>query len=252
MRPHTHLPAPQIKQARLQLIEQGIDPRADIDRRIAASWQRSMSAGLSLVGKVACDDNLSASNLRRAREMNHALISHSEPVIEFLFEQVKHSHSMVILADAQGVLMHTLGDLDFLNKADRVALKCGASWAENQRGTNAIGTALAEHHEIEIHGAEHYLEPNEFLTCAAAPIRSAQGQLMGILDISGEHRSRHPHTLSLVSTAAQMIENNLVLSSCADHFLVQVHARAAGIGTVAQAVLAFSDDGWLLGVNVKH
>jgi transcriptional regulator of acetoin/glycerol metabolism len=51
---------------------------------------------------------------------------------------------MVILADAQGVLMHTLGDLDFLNKADRVALKCGATWAENQRGTNAIGTAVAE------------------------------------------------------------------------------------------------------------
>ena len=251
MRHHAILPAPHLKQARLQMIEQGIDPRADIDRRVAQSWQRSFLAGLSPRGHAECEDNLSASNLRHARDFNHDLISHSEPVIEYLFEQVKHSHSMVILADAQGVLMHTLGDLDFLNKADRVALKCGASWAENQRGTNAIGTALAECNEIEIHGAEHYLEPNEFLTCAAAPILSAQGQLMGILDISGDHRSRHPHTLGLVSTAAQMIENSMVLSSGQHQVLLQLHTRVEGIGSVAQAVLAFSEDAYLVGANRK-
>lgn len=251
MRHHAILPAPHLKQARLQMIEQGIDPRADIDRRVAHSWQRSFLAGLSPRGTAQCEDNLSASHLRHARDFNHDLISHSEPIIEYLFEQVRHSHSMVILADAQGVLMHTLGDLDFLNKADRVALKCGASWAESQRGTNAIGTALAEANEIEIHGAEHYLEPNEFLTCAAAPIMSAQGQLMGILDISGDYRSRHPHTLGLVSTAAQMIENSMVLSSNQHQILLQLHTRAEGIGSVAQAVLAFSEDAYLVGANRK-
>jgi transcriptional regulator of acetoin/glycerol metabolism len=171
--------------------------------------------------------------------------------MEYLFEQVSCSHSMVILADAQGVLMHTLGDLDFLNKAERVALRCGASWAENQRGTNAIGTALAESNAVEINGAEHYLERNGFLTCAAAPIVSAQGKRMGILDISGDHRSRHPHTLGLVSTAARMIENSLVLAACRQHIVVQLHTRPEGIGTVAQGMLAFTQDGWLVGANRK-
>ena len=41
MRHHAILPAPHLKQARLQMIGQGIDPRADIDRRVAQSWQRS-------------------------------------------------------------------------------------------------------------------------------------------------------------------------------------------------------------------
>ncbi|MFZ6819297.1 sigma-54-dependent Fis family transcriptional regulator [Undibacterium sp. Ji22W] len=249
MRPHAILTAPHLKQARLQFVERGIRPDTGIDLRVAQSWQRSMSAGLSPLGGVDCADNLSVPNLDSAREFNHELISHSEPVIEYLFEQLRHSHSMVILADAQGVLMHTLGDLDFLSKADRVALKCGASWAENQRGTNAIGTALAEVSEIEINGAEHFLEPNEFLTCAAAPILSAQGQLMGILDISGDHRSHHPHTLGLVTTAAQMIENSMVLSACQHQILVQLHPRAEGIGSVAQGVLAFSEDGCLVGAN---
>jgi transcriptional regulator of acetoin/glycerol metabolism len=251
MRHHAILPATQLRQARLQLVENGIHPMPEVDFQIAQSWQRSLSAGLSPIGRIDCADNLSGANLQRAKTANHDLISHSEPVMEYLYEQVRQTQSMVILADAQGVLMHTLGDLDFLNKAERVALMSGASWAENQRGTNAIGTALASANEIEIHGAEHYLERNGFLTCAAAPIMSSQGKLMGILDISGDHRSRHPHTLGLVSTAAQMIENTLVMSASRHQILVQLHPRAEGIGSVAQGVLAFSEDGWLVGANRK-
>ena len=76
------------------------------------------------------------------------------PVMEILFEQVRHNQGMVILADQHGTLMHTLGHADFLGKAARVALRCGASWHEQHRGTNAIGTALMEASGVEIHGAE--------------------------------------------------------------------------------------------------
>ena len=251
MRKHATLPAPHLRQARIQFVENGILPRADIDARVTQSWQRSLLSGVTPLGRMDLTDNLSGANLQRARSINHDLIGHSEPVMEYLLEQVRQSQSMVILADAQGVLMHTLGDLDFLTKADRVALRCGASWAENQRGTNAIGTALAAAQEIEIHGAEHYLDRNGFLTCAAAPILSAQGKLMGILDISGDHRSRQSHTLGLVSTAAQMIENSMVLAACRHQILVLLHPRAEGVGSVAQGILAFSEDGWLVGANRK-
>jgi transcriptional regulator of acetoin/glycerol metabolism len=72
---------------------------------------------------------------------------------------------------------------------------------------------------------------------------------MGILDISGDHRARHPHTLGLVSTAAQMIENSLVLAECRQHTVVKLHPRASGVGSVAQGLLAFDEDGWLVGAN---
>ncbi len=251
MRAPSHLPAPQLRQARLQLMEQGVAPVGKIDELVARSWSRSLGAGLSPIGRIDFSDNQTGLALERTRTCNHELINHSEPVMEYLFEQVRHSHSMVILSDAQGVLMHTLGDLDFLSKAERVALMCGASWAESQRGTNAIGTALAETVEVEIHGGEHFLDRNGFLTCAAAPIASAQGQLMGILDISGDHRSRHPHTLGLVATSARMIENSLVTASCRNQILLQLHPRSEGIGSVAQGLLALTEDGWLVGANRK-
>lgn len=249
MRQHHILPAPQIRLARSQLIEHGITSVAGLDDSVSRSWSRSLAAGLSPVGRISAIDNLSSIELQRMRTMNDELINHSQPVMEYLLDQVSNTQSMVILSDHQGTLMHTMGDLTFLSKAERVALMCGASWCESQRGTNAIGTALAELSEVEIHGGEHFLERNGFLTCAAAPIMSASGSLMGVLDISGDQRSRHPHTLGLVSTAARMIENSLVQATSRDNLLLMLHSRPEGIGSIAQGLLVFSHDGWLVGAN---
>jgi sigma-54 dependent transcriptional regulator, acetoin dehydrogenase operon transcriptional activator AcoR len=238
-----------IRQARTHLLEHGDCLPGIINERIANSWRRSLDAGLLPTGRLANFDHSGSGNLRRTLACNHDLLAHSRPVMEYLFEHVRHSHSMVILADKQGMLMHTMGDIDFLSKAERVALATGSSWQEQYRGTNAIGTALAEASSIEIHGAEHFLERNCFLTCAAAPIMSADGTVIGILDISGDQRSRHPHTLGLVSMAARMIENQLVIASCRLHIRLHLHQHPEGIGTVAEGIITLTEDGWIVGAN---
>lgn len=243
----TDLPA--LRRARRHLLEHGQCPDGLIEDRLARSWQRSLAAGLAPAGRLTDCDPLGGGELRQSLSRSHELLAHSQPVMEYLYEQVRHSHSMVILADNRGVLMHTLGDADFLSKAERVALTAGNSWHEQRRGTNAIGTALAEQGSVEVNGGEHFLERNGFLTCAAAPIIAADGTLVGILDISGDQRSRHPHTLGLVDTAARMIENRLVAAACRRHIRLHLHPRAEGIGTVAEGIVALSEDGWIVGAN---
>ena len=238
-----------LRQARSHLLEYGDCLPGMIDERIARSWRRSLASGLLPTGRLSDTDHSSGNNLRQALACNHDLISHSRPVMEYLYEQVRQSHSMVILADKRATLMHTMGDVDFLTKAERVALSSGSSWQEQYRGTNAIGTALAEASSVEVHGAEHFLERNGFLTCAAAPIMAADGTLMGVIDISGDQRSRHPHTLGLVSMAARMIENRLVVATCRRHIRLHLHAHPEGIGSVAEGIIALSEDGWIVGAN---
>jgi transcriptional regulator of acetoin/glycerol metabolism len=238
-----------LRQARSLLLSHGDWPSGCIDERIARSWRRSLASGLQPTGRLVDFDHHTGSNLRNALAGNHDLLAHSRPVMEYLFDQVRHSHSMVILADKRATLMHTMGDVDFLTKAERVALSSGSSWDEKHRGTNAIGTAVAEASSIEIHGKEHFLERNGFLTCAAAPIMSANGDLLGVIDISGDQRSRHPHTLGLVSMAARMIENRLVIASCRHHIRLHLHAQPEGIGSVAEGIIALSEDGWIVGAN---
>lgn len=238
-----------LRQARLHLLEHGDCPPGGLDERVARSWRRSLAAGLLPAGRLPDAEHSSGAELTRTIASNHELLAHSRPVMEHLFEQVRHSQGMVILADQRGTLVHTLGHADFLNRADRVALSCGANWHEQQRGTNAIGTALVECSGVEIHGAEHFLERNEFLTCTALPILSARGDLMGVLDISGDQRSRHPHTLGLVSMASRMIENRLIMTTCQRHIRLHLHAQLEGIGSVAEGIVVLADDGWLVGAN---
>lgn len=242
-------PALALRHARQHLIEHGTMPPGAVNERLARSWQRSLEAGLLPMGRLANAEHAEAADLRQSLARNHELLAHSRPVMEYLFEQVRHSQSVVILADSSSTIMHTLGEPYFLNKAARVALSTGASWHEEHRGTNAIGTALAEQCAVEIHGAEHFLERNGFLTCAAAPILNATGKLIGILDVTGDQHNGHPHTLGLVNTAARMIENRLMIAASARHIRLHLHAHAEGIGTVAEGIIALSEDGWIIGAN---
>lgn len=238
-----------LRQARQRLLESGQCPDGLVDARLARSWQRSLQEGLLPTGRLGAPDNLERQALRQLRAQHQELLAHSRPVMEFLLQQVRGSQSVVVLASPCGTLVDTCGDPYFLGKAERVALTSGASWHESQRGTNAIGTALAEMAPLEVHGAEHFLERNSFLTCAAAPILSGTGQVLGILDISSEHSRGNPHTLGLVSTAAHMIENRLLASGSHRHSRLHLHTHPEGIGTVAEGIALVSEDGWLVGGN---
>jgi transcriptional regulator of acetoin/glycerol metabolism len=239
-----------LDQARQHLLEHGQCLPGAIDERIARSWRRSLDAGLLPAGPLP-DTAAQAGGdaLRHMLARNHELLANSRPVMEHLFEQIRHTNSMVILADEHGSLMHTLGDADFLCKAESVALSSGVSWHEQYRGTNAIGIALAELDVVEVHGAEHFLEHNGFLSCVAAPILSSSGTLAGILDISGDQRNRHPHTRGLVGMAARMIENRLVLASGQRNILLHLHPQLEGLGTLAEGIIALSLEGGIVGAN---
>jgi transcriptional regulator of acetoin/glycerol metabolism len=239
-----------LRQARQCLIDDGEVPATlPLAPAVLRSWQRSLAAGLVPQGRLLDAPHYSAAQFARLAERQQELIAHARPVMEYLHGQTRDSGCMVILADDRGMLLQTLGDADFLGRAERVALRPGASWNESHRGTNAIGTALAEAAPVVVHGAEHFLERNAFLTCAAATVSAPDGRLLGVLDISGDQRGRHPHTFGLVRAAAQMIENRLFDARHGEALRLRCHPLAEGIGTVAEGVLALSEDGWIVAAN---
>ncbi|MCL5968194.1 MAG: sigma-54-dependent Fis family transcriptional regulator [Betaproteobacteria bacterium] len=237
-----------LRTCRQHLLEHGVCPPGALGERLARSWQRSLAAGLLPVAR-ALPDPLGQTQLRDLRASQHELLAHALPAMEYLFEQVRLAQGMVILADAGGTLLHTLGEGRFLSKAERVALSAGATWHEAQRGTNAIGTALAEGEAVEIQGAEHYLEHLAFLSCAAAPIASGTGRLLGVLDISAEHGRWNPYSLGLVNTAARNVENRLLCTLHPGQTRLHLHPRAEGIGSLGEGIVVVADDGCLIAAN---
>ena len=83
-------------------------------------------------------------------------------------------------------------------------------WTEQSAGTNAIGTALAIDHAVQIFSAEHFLHEQHAWWCSAAPIHDPRTDaIVGVVNLSGPIRSAHPHSLALVMAAAQMAESAL-------------------------------------------
>ncbi len=65
---------------------------------------------------------------------------------------------------------------------------------------------------MQVIGSEHYCKEHHAWTCSAAPIHNPQGDLIGILDMSGPYDQAHPHTLGMVVAAAKSIENQLSIT----------------------------------------
>ncbi|PKO51595.1 MAG: sigma-54-dependent Fis family transcriptional regulator [Betaproteobacteria bacterium HGW-Betaproteobacteria-2] len=169
--------------------------------------------------------------------------------MESLYSHIANTQSMVILSDADGTIIHALGDQDFMSKAQRVALQPGVSWREDISGTNAIGTALIEKNPIFVMGGEHYFEENAFLNCSASPILDPHGSVIGVLDLSGDHRQPQEHTMALVRMSALMIENRLFNAGFATDITIRFHTRPEFIGTLWEGIAVFSPDGKLLAIN---
>jgi sigma-54 dependent transcriptional regulator, acetoin dehydrogenase operon transcriptional activator AcoR len=215
---------------------------------IAQAHARSLEVGLR-ASEMPDFQPLCRPALRELVERNQSLYAHALPVMETLHAQIVDTQSMVLLTDNHGVILHSLGDSDFVEKANRVALCPGVSWSEADRGTNAIGTALVNGQPTVVHAGEHFLHANRILTCSCAPIADPFGRTIGALDVSGDTRGFHKHTLALVRMSAQMIENHLFSNQFVDAIRVHFHARAEFIGTLYEGLAAFAPDGTFLSAN---
>lgn len=226
----------------------GRPPAGMLPSVIESSWRRCLEYGPSLDTLPEYDPGRRDA-LDLMRQRNKDLIDHALPIMETLYEQIANTQSMVVLSDASGYILHALGDDDFLAKAQRVALAPGVEWSECSRGTNAIGTALAERAPVVVHGPQHFLPANHFLTCSAAPLRDPYGRIVGALDVTGDYRSFSPHTLALANMSARMIENHLFCHAFSDAWVVRLHARPEFLGTLCEGLAAFREDGALLSAN---
>lgn len=243
-----------LKQLRRSWLMQGSIPEsarlADLSKPVLNSWQRCLQFGLEANQKSLPENILTGSNLTARVEQRQELIRLVQPNMTYLHSLIAGSGGMVLLADQHGVIVHAIGDSEFVPKADRVLLTKGASWLEQHRGTNAIGTAIIEGGPVVVNGAEHFFETNSFLSCAAAPIFQPDGKVVGVLDISSDARVFHPHTLGLVKTTVHSIERQLFSQSKSSYAMViSVAPSPEGISSVINGMIGVSEDGLILGID---
>jgi two-component system sensor histidine kinase KdpD len=177
---------------------------------IFESWQRcdrlSVNPGQCAAPLAVSRD----SQLQDLREANLPLLRASMPVVRHLTEALADSGYVVVLSDARGCLLDVTGDAAIRRRLAKIDFLPGGAWSEADAGTNAIGTAIATGHGVQLMAAEHYCDGWQNLTCTAAPIRHPiSDEVVAVLDVTGDYRLIRPFLTSFLSAAALEIRHNL-------------------------------------------
>lgn len=182
----------------------------DVRAPIADSWQRSQDAGVDPSGRGLAPV-VSDADETEARWRVHPLAT-AEPLIRACLAGIAgDARHLMVISDADGTLLWIDGDPAVrLAAADSMHFVEGTLWSEGGTGTNAIGTALAADHAVQVYAAEHFHELVQTWTCAAAPIHDPEsGAVLGIVDLTSRMTTVHPHSFAVAVLTAEAIEAHL-------------------------------------------
>ncbi|MFM5817450.1 sigma-54-dependent Fis family transcriptional regulator [Aeromonas sanarellii] len=209
---------------------------------IQRSWERCLHQGLSRQQSAELD-LLPQGELSARQEQHRTLITCFQRFVLPLFAQLLAGRPCrLLLCDAEGAILAVSGDDGFARHAERIFLRSGARWGEASKGTNAIGTALAEQSEVQVLGAQHFFAQHSFLSCSACPLLGPDGQLLGVLDISTDAAHHGGDMLGTVRLLAMTLENALLARQ--PGWLVDLEPQS-----LWSARLLLGEGGELLGAN---
>ncbi|MDP1899770.1 MAG: sigma-54-dependent Fis family transcriptional regulator [Rubrivivax sp.] len=214
------------------------------------SWVRCMQAGLDSAAPLSVPV-VEAGELRRRRESAEVVRRLAQAELETLSRQIAGSNFLLAFADREGVILDLYTDNRFSMSGSDAGIVAGSCWSEALCGTNGLGTALATGRAAAVTGLEHYFLQLGDVSCTAAPVRDARGEVVGVLDASSYFESRQRHTQALVQMAATHIENGLLKHQMRTQWLLAVHPRPEFLGTLSAGLLAFDEGGRLLALNAR-
>jgi hypothetical protein len=188
------------------------EPRPGILRAIVLeSWLRSEQAGAD---PTRPPPRVMSESDAAARLSSHPLRDIVPVVRTMLGAVAQDARHIVAISDVRGMLLSAEGHPDMLDAAATNHFVPGALLSEATAGTNAVGTTLYLDHPLQIFSAEHFNSLFHGWTCSAAPIHDpCTGTVLGAIDLSGNLRTAHPHSLSLVTAVARLAESHLALDA---------------------------------------
>lgn len=169
--------------------------------RLRPSWRRcAESYRLDSAGGIM-ENLLCAAELRQARERMGPLMKITDPELDRLQGIVSTLDYTVMLADPWGTVLARRGEAPLEKGCRRWHLWPGAGWAEDEVGTNGLGTCLVEQVPVTVHMDQHWRLGLRYLTCSAVPFYGPDGRMAGALDAS----STRPDLTGRVGTMMEAV-----------------------------------------------
>ncbi|UOO82052.1 sigma-54-dependent Fis family transcriptional regulator [Uruburuella testudinis] len=224
-----------------------------IDPKIAASWQRCVH-----------QHGLNPETLREAMILpHHHLVEHQDAMdsltavarhgLQALWKQIRDMGYVVLLADAQGVVVESFGCEQQQRELTRAGLHLGALWRENTNGTSAVAMVLATGNAAIVHRADHFDATHIGLSCTAAPVFDSQNRLRAVLDVSAltppPAKQSQYWVLQLVRHFTALVEIAALIQTHRRDWIVRLGYAAEFLNVAPEFLIAVNDAGQISGAN---
>lgn len=201
---------------------------------------------------------LFADALQEKLAENMALINISQPFLHRLFQFFKDFSYAVGLFDREGYVLKVITEEKYLMNNRMFNFLPGSVWNYATSGNSGLACVLDQAKPRQIIGANHYLKILHFVAASAAPILDAEGKLLGGIIVTTFYTDSHPHTLGMVATAAQAIENEWraqkKLLKGKTHFNetgIAASLQKAMLSALPEALIVLGHDGVITTANEK-
>jgi transcriptional regulator of acetoin/glycerol metabolism len=188
--------------------ERFLEGRADAETPLFDRWSRVRALGVSPLG-VREVPIVSETVLSERKDCHGELLHASSPVLTSAASVMSERHYTLLLCDPAGLVLARWGGGEFEPIAQSTRLIAGADWSEPARGTNAIGTGLAERRAVAVEGCAHYARDNHALACYASPLHAPDGRLVGLVDATSFSEAASPFVSVAMAGIARSIEDRL-------------------------------------------
>lgn len=176
-----------------------------MNKQMESSDKRYYNRGIS-AEDVYSRKILDGAEFKKKFEENKELIKAAVPYIRQSYDFIRDSDFFTVLCDGEGCILDVIGDEKILSEAKALKMIPGAYMDADNIGTNAIGLAITGKKPVQMSGKDHFKKAYHKFTCSAAPISDKNGNIIGVISLTGYVNNVHLHTLGIAAAAANTIE----------------------------------------------
>ena len=216
---------------------------------LAASWERCFTQHRLHPERVARPLVLSPAEIQDHSEPLADMLALSKGEVQRLHELLAQQDYVVMLTDAQGVVLSFRSNETVLAACSALDVLPGSIWSEERQGTNGIGLCLQEQRPLSIVMQDHFALSLTGVSCTVAPIFGAGGRLAGVLDITTlrpSDRAAQALARQLVVAAARRIENMYFERRNKGHALLRLSRHADFCDAATEVRIALDASGCIL------
>ncbi len=209
------------------------------------SWQRCRDRYRFDRGAKPLVSSLTAREIGEQREPFDEILATIHSELEFVHATLQGANFCASFSDMAGIILQYQADRNA--SADLELERAGTIWAEGVAGTNGVGTCVVEKRPTIVVGADHFFREYASLSCIAAPVLSADADMIGVLNLTTSNANVTGETLSLVAglaiKTAERLSNQFFFNRFRDDTIMKIANNGQSI------LLALDQDQRIIGAN---